>query len=116
MGTLGPPLHQGVKHLIVGTSLLTKERENKALESGVVDLNSDKIRERAIPSPSAAKIPSSFKGVGIELRGKEGKCFLALCTYLYCVFSLMCQLNVESSITSEFYIEKKAAPHGLALQ
>ena len=110
MGTLGPPLHQGVKRLVVSTSLLARKRENKALESGVADSSSDKVRECIIPSPSAAKIPSSFKGVGIELRGKEGKCFLALCTYLCCVFSLMCLLNVKSSITSEFYIKKRAKP------
>ena len=99
-----------MKRLVVETSLLARVRENEALEFGVADPSSDKIKERVIPSPSAAKIPSSFKGVGIELRGKEGKCFLALCTYLCCVFNLMCLLNVESSITSEFYIEKLAKP------
>ena len=64
-----------MKWLVVAASLLTREHENKALESGVTDSSSDKIRERVIPGPGATKVPSSFEGVGIKLRGKQGSDF-----------------------------------------
>ena len=57
--------------LVVAMSLLTRECENKALESGVTNPSSDKIRERVIPGPGATKVPSSFEGVGIKMRGKQ---------------------------------------------
>ena len=61
--------------LVVATSLLAREHDNKALEFGVVDPSSDKIRERVIPGPGTTEVPSSFEGMGIELRGKQGSVF-----------------------------------------
>ena len=64
-----------MERLVVRTPLLAREHENKALDSGVADPSSDKIRERVIPGPSATEVPSSFEGVGIKLRGKQGSVF-----------------------------------------
>ena len=90
--------------MVVATSLLARKRENKALEPGVADPSSDEIRERVVPGPSTIKVPSSFEGVGIDLRSKQGR-ILALYTYLCRVFSLTCQLCVESSNVSDIGVE-----------
>ena len=75
-----------MERLIVRTPLLAGKRENKGLESGVTDPSSNKVGERVVPSPGTAKVPSSFEGVGVELRNKQGSIFLELRTYLCCVF------------------------------
>ena len=70
--------------LVVATSLLARKCENEALESGVMDPSSNEIRERVVPGPSTAKIPSSFEGVGVELRSKQGSVFRLMYLFMLC--------------------------------
>ena len=88
MGTLGPSLHQGMERLVVRTSLLAGKCENKALESGVTDPSSNEVRERVVPSPSAAEVPSSFEGVGVELRNKQGSVFKPMYLFMLRLLTL----------------------------
>ena len=69
-------LHQSMQWLIIRASLLTRERKNEALKSYVADAGSDQVREGVVPRPGPAEVPSTFEGVGVELRKEQGSAFL----------------------------------------
>ena len=77
-----------MERLIIRTPLLTGKRENKGLESGVTDPSSNKVRERVVPSPGTAEVPSSFEGVGVELRNKQGSIFEHMYLFMLCLLVL----------------------------
>ena len=77
-----------MERLVVRTSLLTGKCEDKALESSVTDPSSNEVRERVVPSPGTAKVPSSFEGVGVELRSKQGSIFKPMYLLMLCLLVL----------------------------
>ena len=77
-----------MERLIIRTPLLAGKRENKSLESGVTDPSSNKVGERVVPSPGTAEVPSSFEGVGVELRNKQGSVFKPMYLFMLRLLTL----------------------------
>ena len=64
-----------MKRLIVRAPLLAGECENETLESRVADPSPNDIWESIVPRLGPTEVPSTFKGVGVELRKNQGSIF-----------------------------------------
>ena len=61
-----------MKGLVVGLPLNVRKGKDEVLESSILNLVLDIIRELIVPHPSSMKIPSTLKCVGIKLQLKQG--------------------------------------------
>ena len=63
--------------LVVGTALGRRQRQDETLEACVPNPSSDDVWEGVVPGAGTTEVPSTFEGVGVELKKeKTGKCFL----------------------------------------
>ena len=82
-----PSLHQGMEWLVIGTTLGRRQRENEALEACIVNLSSDDVWKGIVPRAGSTEVPSTFEGVGVELKEEQGSVFLLFHHFSLCHLS-----------------------------